>query len=76
VTPLAFALALPAALLLAAAGGFCCWVALTAERPNGSTLRLWAAAWWTGTALAWGLVALLAGGLVAVGARMVWRLVQ
>ena len=72
---LALALGGALALLLTGMGGFCLWMTVMTERPTGATAPLWAAMWYMGQGLAWTLLALLAGGVVGLAFRAVWRVI-
>ena len=69
----ALAGAIALGLIVGAAGVLCLWTAWRYDRPRPTPARaLEVAAWWTGQALWWAALLLLAGGRVGAGARAAW----
>ena len=62
------------ALLLSLFAAFAVATALLTARPAAPVPLLSLAIWWLGWAVAWVAVLLVAGGIVGLGARAVWRL--
>jgi len=61
-------------ILLSLVALFAVATALLTERPAAPVPLLSRMVWWLGWALAWAAVLLLAGGIVGLGARAVWRM--